>query len=331
MQENEYGGCLWLELPQMKADYYSAYKKNKIDVDSGRSAIQYIIQHQKYKRIWLPVYNCPLVADRIKRTSQIEIIYYNLREDFFPDIDVRILKKGDAFLWVNYCGSMFCELVDRVAGLQEETEADVIIDNIPAFFSEPRMNVFNIYSCRKFIGVPDGGYIIGTQVKRETLQTYNTAENYYYLLKAMENGSNSAYVDYQKSEERITEEDQAYGMPALTQRILGSVNYEYIKNIRVRNFLVLHEQLGGKNKIKVDFNTQTPSVYPYFVRDKELRQRLIDNKIYVSRFWKHILTNEKANLFEKDLAEYLIPLPIDQRYTEDNMRQLANMVYRLES
>ena len=43
-----------------------------------------------------------------------------------------------------------------------------------------------------------------------------------------------------------------------------------------------------------------------------------------------MLTNELANKFEKDLAEYLIPLPIDQRYDEQDMQYIANMVKKLE-
>lgn len=98
----------------------------------------------------------------------------------------------------------------------------------------------------------------------------------------------------------------------------------------MKNFRVLHNILGITNRLKLDDATMTPSVYPYLSSSKSLREKLLENKIYVSRFWKHVLTNELANKFEKDLAEYLIPLPIDQRYDEQDMQYIANMVKKLE-
>lgn len=80
----------------------------------------------------------------------------------------------------------------------------------------------------------------------------------------------------------------------------------------------------------INISTNTPSVYPYLTTSKQLRDKLIDNKIYISRFWKHVLTNELANDFEKDLAEYLIPLPIDQRYERSDMNYIASKVIELE-
>ena len=223
MRRAEYGGCLWFELGYPGKDYYDSYRDKRIEVDCGRSAIQYLLEKNGYKRVWLPVYNCPLVYERIHRTSSVEVVFYNIREDFYPDINCKELQKGDVLLWVNYCGVMQDELIDQVARLSDETDADVIIDNIPAFFSHPRMNVYNIYSCRKFIGVPDGGYIIGDGVVPEELPIYNTSENYLYLLKAIEDGSNAVYSDYQTRESKISEENTAYGMPILTKCFLKPV------------------------------------------------------------------------------------------------------------
>lgn len=119
-------------------------------------------------------------------------------------------------------------------------------------------------------------------------------------------------------------------MPKLTKRILESVDYEKIIIKRKENFLALHEILKNSNRMDINISTNTPSVYPYLTTSKQLRDKLIDNKIYISRFWKHVLTNELANDFEKDLAEYLIPLPIDQRYERSDMNYIASKVIELE-
>lgn len=332
---NEYGGCLNFELinnTYKNTAYYDTYDKNKVDVDSGRSAIQFILQNFNFKRIWLPVYNCPLVEKRIIETTDVKIVWYNINSDFEPIVEHSSFSDGDALLWVNYCGVMSQQLVDKVADLQNVTPVKIIIDNIPAYFSLPRLDVLNIYSCRKFIGVPDGGHIIGNGIKKVQLPVYSTASNYTYLLKAIEDGSNSAYDDYQKSEKRFAESKTAYGMPILTQYILKCINYDTIIEDRRRNFRVLHAILGDTNRFKfTNDNTIIPSYYPYLCSDKQLREKLLDNKIYISRFWKHVLTNERANDFEKDLAEFLIPLPIDQRYNSDDMEYIAKKIKMMEN
>ncbi len=328
----EYGGCLFFEQEVLQpGGYYEQYGDKAINVDSGRSALQYILENFPIKRIWLPIYNCPLVEARIRTTSNVEICLYNLDESFRPDINHDLLKKGDALLWVNYCGVMPQDLISEIVSLQTQYPVIVIIDNIPAYFSQPRMEAFNIYSCRKFIGVPDGGHVIGNNVKQIALPIYYTAHNYLYLLKAIETGSNSAYTEYQESEKRFNDSQIAYGMPELTKRILRGVNYSEIINTRKRNFDTLQIYLGATNRLKIDVSTKTPSVYPYLTSNKELRQKLLTNKVYISRFWKHILTNDNANSFEKDLAEYLIPLPIDQRYTPDDMIELAEFTKKMET
>lgn len=333
---NEYGGCLHFEglISQFRngqGEYYRTYQECKVDVDSGRSAIQYILETGFYRRIWLPVYNCPLVVQRIERANKdIEIVWYNLNKDFSPAIEESNLQENDLFLWVNYCGVMPQSLIDYVADMQNRTKADVIIDNIPAYFSEPRMNVFNIYSCRKFLGVPDGGHIIKDAIKKQKLESYSTAENYLYLLRAAESGSNSVYKNYLQSESRFSDSNTAYGMPYLTYLFLQNLDYEQIKKKRKNNFDVLHRALSQSNRMCFDSNTTTPSVYPYLTNDIYLRQALLNNRVYVSRFWKHVLTNEKSNDFERDLAEYLIPLPIDQRYSTLDMEYLAQLVLDLE-
>lgn len=67
-----------------------------------------------------------------------------------------------------------------------------------------------------------------------------------------------------------------------------------------------------------------------FVRVDGLRGRLIKNKVYVSQWWKYLLELLPADSVEADYSRYLLPLPIDQRYTPDDMRALAALVLQLK-
>lgn len=326
----EFGGCLHFETmlsDKSNGQYYEHFENNKVDLDCGRSAIQYILSNIEFNNLWLPVYNCPLVADRIKTVFRINIKFYNINEEFFPLIEPKNIERDDVILWVNYFGVMPLHLINKIAQIKNKYNVNIIIDNIPAYFSEPLMDVFNIYSCRKFIGVPNGAHIISNKLCKKELQSYDTAKNYLYLLKAKESGSSYAYQDYLSCEKNFSISKTAYGMPKLTDSILRSVDYDKIKNIRKTNFLYLHKYLKNINLLNnVDFNSDTPSVYPLLIVNKNLRKQLLSNNVFVSMFWKHVLSNPLANSFEKVLAEYLIPLPIDQRYSICDMEILVNII-----
>ncbi len=322
-----------MELNKGKGGFFDMPGFSQIELDSGRSALQYICEIDRYRRIWLPLYNCPLVTKRLEKTN-IEIKHYNISKDFKPQVNIADFMEGDLFCFINYWGCMEDELISEIAGWQNTTPVDVVIDNIPAFFFPPINDVYNIYSCRKFIGVPDGAYIVYNGHAAEMIRDGHALEKcisymrYYYLLKAVECGSNDAYQDYLESERAITERNEPYEMSELTRRVLAAVDYAGIKDQRRENFMKLHDVLGATNQLRLNSKTQTPSVYPYLFENRELRDRLIENRIYVSRQWKHVMTEGRANSFEKRIAEYMIPLPIDQRYTLEDMEYIADMVKR---
>lgn len=115
-KNNTMGGCLYFEGCNLSGKaYYEEY--DRVDVDCGRSAIQYILETEKKKRIWLPVFNCPLVEKRIlKAFPSIQIKYYNIDADFNPVLSESI--KDDLFLWVNYYGLMPDYIIDKICGLR---------------------------------------------------------------------------------------------------------------------------------------------------------------------------------------------------------------------
>lgn len=318
-------------------DYFSRYK-NKIELDCGRSALQYIVRMKTYKRIWLPVYNCPLIMRRLE-PMDIEIVSYNIGDDFKPEVDKNNFRDGDLFCWINYWGCMKETLLEEMGSWQFVTPVDMIIDNIPAFFSPPQRGMYNIYSCRKFIGVPDGAYLIydgmegvseGSKAQKKVLSEYEGYRRYMYLLKSIEQGSNEAYKDYLESEEEFTERTEVYEMSKITKRFLTGLDYGRIKSKRRENYRTLDEILKCTNLLDLNGDTQTPAVYPYLSENPLLRDKLIERKIYVSRHWRHILTNHRANSFEKYIANFMIPLPIDQRYSTEDMKYMAHVIHEIE-
>ena len=69
--------------------------------------------------------------------------------------------------------------------------------------------------------------------------------------------------------------------------------------------------------------------YPLWVEDGvELRQRLIDERIYVPILWPNILREMDSSALEYDFAQNILPLPCDQRYGIDEMRRICEVIGR---
>jgi hypothetical protein len=67
-------------------------------------------------------------------------------------------------------------------------------------------------------------------------------------------------------------------------------------------------------------------VYPFMIDDESLRGRLIQNKVFVARYWPNVLEWCGENELESKLTRHIIPLPIDQRYGEKDMERILKII-----
>lgn len=316
----EYGGYLPLELPEGSA-YYQG--DDVIELNSGRYAAVYALQEGKWKRIFLPYYICSTVEDAIKKhLPGTEIQYYHIDQRLLP-CDTA-LKDDDCILWVNYFG------------IQEETQIDeiirrykghLIIDNTQAFFAAPRNAVWQIYSCRKFFGVSDGSYAIHRGIAKRPLKQHFSSRSSVHLLQSLEFGTDAAYTISKENEARL--DDCGIGlMSPLTRAIMNSIDYPSVYKKRLANAEALHRLLGKYNLLDVP-NLTSVMNYPFLCRKEGLREALVENKIYVPMLWKEALENPCSSPWEKFLSEHLCALPIDQRYSTEDMDDIGHFVIKL--
>lgn len=311
----EYGGYLPLELPLLK-EYYND-EDHMIRVNCGRSAIYCALLEAKPSKVYLPYYNCEFVKEPFEKLG-IPYCYYNIDRDFMP-IGIELLP-NEYILWVNYFGTQH---IDKAIKIVERFK-NVILDNTQAFYAKPIKEVYNIYSCRKFFGVSDGAYVIKNNIVKPHLQQDESYKKIEFILKCIERGTDAGYKDYIENEDILA--TNILKMSKLTQRILESIDYEYIQKKRYDNFKWIHELLKDINQLDVDMSTRTPMVYPLVIKNGGLRNHLIENKIYVPQWWKHVMDKTDSQSFDYYLSKYLIPLPIDQRYSKKDMEYIANVV-----
>lgn len=313
----EYGGYLSLELKRGR-EYYQLDETKQLRVNNGRSAIICAIEDGKYKKIYIPLYTCHSVLEALeKRKIKYEI--YNIDSDFEP-IDVK-LKKDELLLWTNYFGIASQEKIKRIVSKY----GNVLVDNTQAFFAEPVMEAYNVYSCRKFFGVSDGAYLIHANITPMALEKDVSWKSASYLFEAIEEGTNHAYQHSLENEKRI-EESGIRAMSVLTKHILMSIDYEEVISRRKHNFDFLHRELRMVNQLNISNFDCIPMVYPLLIENKDLREKLIKKRIYVPQWWKWVAENDKANEFERKLSNYLLPLPIDQRYDGNDLKFVSDVI-----
>lgn len=312
--EKEYGGYLPIELNSGQ-EYYSG--SEVMAFNCARSAIMYVLQENDFSKIYLPVYMCESVRTRL--LDNIEVKCYNINESMEPMVET--IEDSAVIMIPNYFGvkTHNSNLANRFR--------HIIFDNTQAFFQKPVMKdgVYNVYSCRKFFGVCDGAYLVGNDVTKKDIVRYEP-KFAKYMLDAITYGTNALYKVSLANEEQL-EENKIYGMSRLSQKILEGIDYEEIADRRKKNFLSIHQQLQDINELSLELGEGcVPMVYPFLFHSETMRKKLVDNKIYIPQWWKYILQEEQANEHERYLCEYLLPIPIDQRYENADIYHIVNIV-----
>ena len=319
---HEYGGYLPLELSHFNGEYYDGNSKKIWKLNSGRAAIYEAINDMGLNCVWIPTYLCSSVENFLCK-RKIEIKYYNIDYEFFP-INIKQNFK-EAVLWTNWYGTVKEEVLLKVINSFD----NLILDNTQDFYRQPVSGAYNVYSPRKFFGVSDGAYLISDKFQEECiLDESRTSTTSQYLINVLGTSTNETYNEFLINESRIDNEG-VMRMSQITSKILSSINYEEIKRQRIENFYALDDMFQDINEIndlEEACKYSVPMVYPLLIRSNNLRKALIDNRVYVSQWWKDVLKKKSSNSWERYLAEYLFPLPIDQRYSVDDMKAISKIV-----
>ena len=68
-------------------------------------------------------------------------------------------------------------------------------------------------------------------------------------------------------------------------------------------------------------------MYPLYIENgAEIRKVLQKEKIYVPLLWKDVFGICKKDELEYDMANNILPLSVDQRYTIDDMQYIAKCI-----
>ena len=302
----------------MELESYGAatYHKGSVLLNSGRNALKYIIRAYDIKKLFIPYYTCPVVWEVVKEES-CELLFYDINSDFMP---TQKLPEG-AFILVNDYFGVCSENIDKLADLYE----NMIVDNAQSFYSKPK-GIGSFYSPRKFFGLPDGGLLYCEKRLNQSFEKDVSHNKVSHLLKRHDLGPSNGYKAFIKNEDSFVNQP-IREMSDLTKALMGNISYEKAREARCANFENLHKHLVTINELKLSSNYICPLCYPLLLKQKGVRDDLKVSKIYTPQYWNGIEAVAPVNSYSSYISEHLIPLPIDQRYTVEDMKVVLEVLY----
>lgn len=294
------------------------YYPDLVALNNARNALVYLIRARGIKKLFIPYFLCDSVSSVCDREG-CRYEYYRIDKSFKPIFDGK-LGESEYLYVVNYYGQLDREFVLEL----KNTHGNIILDNVQAFFTRPIGGIDTVYSCRKFFGVPDGGYV-ATDARLETDVAQDISmDRMKHVLGRYEGESASKYYGDFKANDRSFTELELLGMSKLTHNILKAIDYERVKEQREENFKLLDKALGNKNKLNIKM-PEGPYAYPFYCENgMAIKKKLAEEKIFVATLWPNVL--EMTGSLEKDYAENILPLPCDQRYNSDDMDFIVRTV-----
>lgn len=311
------GGYFELELPKMSKSQHSV---DAIKLNSARNSLEYILEVNRPKRVYIPYYTCDAILEPFGNTG-VKYEYYHVDENL-EVVDPPVLHDGELFLYTNYFGikDVYTKL------LADQYGKNLIVDASQAFFYNPTGIEKVFYSPRKFFGVSDGGLLVTDEKLSRVLETDTSNGRMSHLLKRLELSPEEGYRDFKQNDDSL-QNMPIMQMSQITQKVLRTIDYAHVADIRKTNFHQLHKALGGTNKLSITTDDAVPMVYPYLADNAEkIREVLINHRIFVAMYWPNVFSWCSENDVETYLARNILPLPIDQRYGAEEMKRIVEVI-----
>ena len=115
-------------------------------------------------------------------------------------------------------------------------------------------------------------------------------------------------------------------MEKLTENLLHGINYEAVRKKRTDNFAYLDEKLLKLNKLNLDV-PDGAFMYPLYMENgSEIRKKLQRKKIFIPTLWPAVFNRCLEDELEFDMANNILPIPVDQRYGIEYMQYIIDAI-----
>lgn len=317
-QADAIGGYFGLELGSLRVPRSKWIRG--VPLNSGRRAFEYTLRNRpECKCVHVPTYICQAILGPIGRLG-LDVRFYGVDSAFRPQLPSSI-REDECLLGVNYFG--ICD--DVMVAMAEEYPNQLIIDASHAFYfsTDCELPVFN--SARKFFGVPDGGFAIDAGLVDDDLSVDESHGRCGHLLLRLDKNAEAGYAQFTANEKEM-HLAPLRAMSQLTMALLSRIDMDECARRRRNNYLLLHGSLSEVNEINpILQDGAVPMVYPLLIENGlKCREYLRQMRIYCAAYWPTLACSESIGIVEQRLCADLLALPIDQRYSDVEMKEIID-------
>ena len=316
--KKEIGGYLEIEKFTGANYHEGAYAFNL-----GRTALVWLLRKLECRKLYAPYYNCDSVANSAMAAG-FEVEFFHIDEDLKPLFEDGFHPgEGEWVYIINYYGQL---TKDEILDYKERF-GRIIVDNAQAYFERPVSGITTLYSCRKFLGVSDGAYLFTDLEFDEDLPRDQSGDRVRYLFGRLEENARTYYSRMLEESDKFAKAEPMK-MSLLTENILRGIDHEAVRKQRLENYRTLARLLPSDNPFTKK-EPYGPFAYPYYHENGvELRKALAAENIFVPTNWSYLIKTMPEDSLEHKWSADILPLPVDQRYTDEEMTYLAEMIKR---
>lgn len=286
--------------------------------ESARSALYALLKERSPKRVHLPNFVCTALPDAVALAGA-EVVKYPINRCFGLGAEIDF-RPDDLVILINFFGINEASVLSDLAKLPKES---VLVDCSQAYFSSAFDCMASFYSPRKFVPVADGGFIhTAVELNGQPADEQASINRFEYLLQRAIGEPEASRALYLRAEESL-HEISLREMSCFSKKVIETSDLNFIRNKRVQNFKILSE-LDELNEIRINRGEQVPLCYPLMVKKgRKLREHLQAQRIFTPKYWPDV---NPSNDFENFLLNDTVYLPIDHRYSDEDMRYLTRVV-----
>jgi len=333
--------------------YFAGFKKYGREITylrNGREALLYVSCNCKPGKeavILCPAYSCWSMTAPFE-FSGWTMIYYRLNEDLTIDEEYLIMLlrgcKADAILTMNFYGSASTnaaiaiakELNEKITIIEDFSHCTFCLDKI---FNE--QVDYYVTSIRKSIGVCDGALVLSKKPTNKHYVGVEAPDFGILRLGAQKQKGRYAFTkslddkdvflsEIRQGEAMIDKLDGVHPISKNSEKMIAIINGEEIAFARRENMKHLWGLLKGRVNmipgLERSFNG-APFSLPILVENRnDVQKKLAQRGVYAPVLWPICDEARAVCPVSSRMADEMLSIPIDQRYSYDDIEDIAKIV-----
>lgn len=322
MEIHEIGGYFELDL-KIEPEVLN---KDAVYLESARACLKLVLKARKPVAVWLPYYTCGVLIKAVEEVG-LKIRFYHIDKALSIEENL-FLGTDEVLVYTNYfgiCDNATKRMLERFGG------ENVIVDCSQSFYVSPYKCLATFYSPRKFMGLPDGGIVYtNLDLKPNEQSEYESINRLSHLYIRKNVDAKTGYSQFLEADASLNH-SSSRAMSEITKTLLSHSISRYSNIQRLENFKRLHDYFSKINNLRIQSDVSSPLCYPLLLKKDvaKIREALVNENIFTPKYWPDLKLGLDSNSFENKLANFMVCLPIDHRYTLSDMDYIIKKVGKL--